>query len=63
MPIKEIRKRLQIAKAEGKVINYRITQNDELHIYGIMPNTNQEGWFFVGRITDFDILEALDYFL
>jgi hypothetical protein len=63
MTIKEIRKRLQIAKAEGKVINYHITQNDELHIYGIMPNTNQERWFFVGRITDFNILEALDYFL
>lgn len=29
---------------------YRITQNDEVHIYGIMPNSTTVGWWLMGDI-------------
>ena len=29
---------------------YRITQAGEVHIYGIMPNTNITGWWFYGYV-------------
>jgi hypothetical protein len=30
--------------------NYRITQNDEVHIYGLMPNARTVGWWLMGDI-------------
>ena len=30
----------------------RITRQGEVHALGIMPNTNQRGWFFAGYDTD-----------
>jgi|TARA_R110000868_G_scaffold317530_1_gene578362 hypothetical protein len=30
--------------------NYRITQNDEVHIYGLMPNARDVGWWLMGDI-------------
>lgn len=27
---------------------YRITATDEVHVYGVMPNTNQVGWWRYG---------------
>lgn len=27
---------------------YRITTTDEVHIYGVMPNSNQVGWWLYG---------------
>jgi len=30
--------------------NYRITQNDEVHIYGLMPNARTTGWWYMGDI-------------
>jgi len=29
---------------------YRITRNDEVHIYGQMPNSNKVGWYLMGDI-------------
>ena len=26
----------------------RITRNGEVHAYGVLPNTNQTGWYFAG---------------
>ena len=26
----------------------RITRNGEVHIYGVLPNTNRTGWYFEG---------------
>ena len=27
---------------------FRIARNGEVHIYGVMPNTNQTAWYFAG---------------
>jgi hypothetical protein len=29
---------------------YRITQNDEVHVYGLMPNSQTVGWWLMGDI-------------
>jgi len=29
---------------------YRITQNDEVHVYGLMPNARTVGWWLMGDI-------------
>lgn len=29
---------------------YRITRNDEVHIYGQMPNSTKVGWWLMGDI-------------
>ena len=47
MTKREIRDFLKEAKANGKIKNYRITKDNEIHAYGIMPNTNKTGWYFV----------------
>lgn len=28
--------------------NYKITADGGVHLYGTMPNTNTEGWHFIG---------------
>ena len=30
--------------------HYRITSAGEIHVYGCMPNTNEDGWYFFGYI-------------
>tara|TARA_R110000822_G_scaffold100288_2_gene225900 strand:+ start:1943 stop:2185 length:243 start_codon:yes stop_codon:yes gene_type:complete len=30
--------------------NYRITRNDEVHVYGLMPNARNVGWWLMGDI-------------
>jgi len=29
---------------------YRITKNDEVHVYGLMPNARTVGWWLMGDI-------------
>ncbi len=44
---------LDIVQKDGKQIAttpYRITQNDEVHIYGLMPNARIVGWWLMGDI-------------
>ena len=31
---------------------YRITASGEIHVCGIMPNTNQTGWYLFGWVGD-----------
>ena len=37
-------------RAQYGVNHYRITQNDEVHIYGLMPNARTVGWWLMGDI-------------
>lgn len=46
----------QVSKTDRQIIReaaadrgckYRITASGEAHYYGTMPNTNQDGWYFV----------------
>lgn len=30
--------------------NYRITKTGEIHVKGVMPNTNQTGWYLLGYL-------------
>ena len=30
------------------ILQYRITANGEVHVYGTMPNTNEVGWYLLG---------------
>lgn len=34
------------------VRKYRITSTGEIHAYGVMPNTNQHGWYLFGYVGD-----------
>ena len=38
---------------------YRITAEGEIHAYGTMPNTNIDGWFVFGGVSDRDTLYRL----
>lgn len=38
---------------------YRITANGEIHVYGVMPNTNQEGWYLFGDIDSAETIARL----
>lgn len=35
-----------VADANGE--KFRIARNGEVHIFGVMPNTNRTGWYFAG---------------
>lgn len=57
MNTNEIRKALRI---EFGTRNYRITKNGEIHVYGTMPNTNQEGWYLYGWIGDAQTIARIE---
>jgi hypothetical protein len=44
-----LRKRLREDYGKGA---YRITKAGEVHAYGVMPNTQDIDWFFVGWVGD-----------
>lgn len=49
--IKRLRQALRDKYGAGK---YRITGTyltEQVHVYGVMPNTNQEGFFLLGDLT------------
>lgn len=46
---KKLRRKLRAALGDRR---YRITRDDELHVYGTMPNTNKVGWYLIGWIHD-----------
>ena len=47
IPIKTLRAALR-AKFGPRC--YRITRNDEVHVYGLMPNSQTVGWWLMGDI-------------
>ena len=36
--------------------NYRITRHGEVHVYGLMPNTDKIGWYLIGYLGDADLI-------
>jgi len=47
IPRKTLRAALRAKYGAGR---YRITQNGEVHIYGLMPNSQTVGWWLMGDI-------------
>jgi hypothetical protein len=39
--------RLRVKSLYGGA-NARVTRNGEIHVRGVMPNTNKIGWYFFG---------------
>ena len=37
--------------------NAKVTKNGEVHVNGVMPNTNQSGWYLMGFTGNTDIEE------
>ena len=37
-------------RAQYGANHYRITRDDEVHIYGLMPNARDVGWWLMGDI-------------
>ena len=50
--IKTLRTALRAKYGAG---NYRITRNDEVHVYGLMPNSQTVGWWYMGDILAADL--------
>ena len=55
--IADLQERIAKSKAEDRALRaalrvefdrYRITATDSVEIYGVMPNTNQVGWWYYG---------------
>jgi hypothetical protein len=55
--IADLKERIAKSKAEDRALRaalrvkfdrYRITGADEVHIYGVMPNSNKTGWWLYG---------------
>ena len=40
--------------------NVRITRDGEIHVFGVMPNTNQTGWYLYGRINSAETLAHIE---
>jgi hypothetical protein len=47
IPIKTLRAALRAKYGAG---NYRITKDDEVHVYGLMPNARTVGWWLMGDL-------------
>jgi hypothetical protein len=41
--------------------NAKVTRNGEVHVRGVMPNTNQTGWFLLGYTGQIELEEKLFY--
>jgi len=56
------KKDLVIRRAAKEIFgedNAKVTNNGEVHVYGIMPNTNIVGWYLLGFTGTSDIEEKL----
>jgi len=47
-----IRTAILTQKPKAEKVRFR---NGEIHIYGQIPNTNQDGWYFFGYVQDVEI--------
>lgn len=56
MSIAQIRTALRNAFGDRK---YRITASGDIHVFGVMPNTNQEGWYLFGYVADAQTIDRI----
>ena len=43
----------EYVESQSNVRHARISQDDdEIHAFGVMPNTHQTGWYFAGYVDD-----------
>lgn len=56
MSIAQIRAALRNAFGARK---YRITASGDIHVFGVMPNTNQEGWYLFGYVADDQTIDRI----
>jgi len=47
-----IKRTREILRTEFGTRMYRITGAGEIHVFGVMPNTTQEGWYLFGWVGD-----------
>jgi hypothetical protein len=47
--------RAYVANRNG-VERVRVTKGGEVNAYGVMPNTNQTGWYFAGYVDDLVVM-------
>ncbi len=57
MSIAQIRAALRNAFGDRK---YRITRNGEIHVFGVMKNTNQTGWYLFGDIDNAETIACIE---
>jgi hypothetical protein len=46
------RKLRELLRRDYGAGKYRLTKAGEVHAYGVMPNTNQTGWYLLGYRRD-----------
>lgn len=54
---------IHLKKLNGEIVEYKVDEDGNVDVFGIMPNTNDEGWFFIGNIYSRDFLHEAKYFL
>jgi hypothetical protein len=42
----------QILTARFGTKRFRIAKTGDINVFDVMPNTNQEGWYLYGNLTD-----------
>lgn len=57
MTITAIRAALRNAFGDRK---YRITRDGEIHVFGTMPNTNQQGWYLFGEVGNAETIARIE---
>ena len=41
---------------------YLITKDGMVHVYGTMPNTNQEGWYLLGSVDEARVQNVVEVY-
>ena len=50
-------------KLAGEIVDYIIDEEGNVDVLGIMPNTNDEGWYYIGNIYSRNFIYEAMYFI
>lgn len=50
-------------KSAGEINDYHIDEEGNVDVLGLMPNTNDVGWYYLGNIYSNDFVGQAEYFL